>query len=47
MTAESRLPKSILDKAIKCGNEFGWFGWRQSDFIEVIESARKLKMAIE
>ncbi len=36
---EERLPKSILDKAIKSTNEFGW---RQEDFLEVIEAARKV-----
>src|SRR5882672_5879643 len=40
---EKRLPETILKKAIKSGNEFGW---RQSDFIETIETARKLKMGI-
>jgi hypothetical protein len=43
LIAESRLPKTILDKAIKSGDEFGW---RKADFLEVIESARQLKMAI-
>jgi len=43
MKEENRLPKSILDKAVRSGNEFGW---RQSDFIEVIETAKQLKMAI-
>ena len=40
---ERRLPETILNKAIKSGNEFGW---RQTDFIETIETARKLKMGI-
>lgn len=40
---EKRLPETILNKAIKSGNEFGW---RQIDFIETVETARKLKMAI-
>jgi hypothetical protein len=40
---EGRLPETILKKAIKSGNEFGW---RQTDFIETIEAARKLKMGI-
>jgi hypothetical protein len=43
MKEEIRLPKSILDKAVKSGNEFGW---RQSDFLDVVETARQLKMAI-
>ena len=40
---ERRLPETILKKAIKSGNEFGW---RQTDFIETIETARKLKLGI-
>lgn len=40
---ERRLPQEILDKAIKSTNEFGW---KQTDFLEVIEAARQLKMAI-
>lgn len=40
---QRRLPETILNKAIKSGNEFGW---RQIDFIETVETARKLKMAI-
>jgi hypothetical protein len=40
---EKRLPKSILDKAIKSTNEFGW---KQEDFREVIETARKTKLAV-
>ncbi len=40
---EQRLPKSILDKAIKSTNEFGW---AQEDFPEVIEAARKIKLAV-
>ena len=40
---EKRLPATILKKAIKSGNEFGW---RQTDFIETIETARKLKLGI-
>ena len=40
---EKRLPETILKKAIKSGNEFGW---RQSDFLETIETARKLKLGI-
>jgi len=38
-----RLPKSLLDRAIRSGNEFGW---RQTDFLEVVEAARKEKLAI-
>ena len=40
---EKRLPETILKKAIKSGYEYGW---RQTDFIETIETARKLKMGI-
>src|ERR1700712_871574 len=40
---ERRLPEKILNKAIKSGNEFGW---QQTDFIETIEAARKLKIGI-
>jgi hypothetical protein len=39
---EQRLPKSILDKAIKSTNEFGW---RQEDFLEVIEAAKQTHLA--
>ncbi len=42
MIEENRLPKAILDKAVKNGNEFGW---RQSDFLEVVETARQLNLA--
>ena len=40
---ENRLPKSILDKAIKSTNEFGW---TQNDFFEVVETARQNFIAI-
>jgi hypothetical protein len=40
---ERRLPETILKKAFRSGNEFGW---RQTDFIETIETARGLKIAI-
>ena len=40
---ERRLPETILNKAIKSGNEFGW---RQPDFIETILTARRLKLGI-
>ena len=40
---ENYLPKYILDKAIKSGNEFGW---KQDDFIEVVKAARQRFMAI-
>ncbi len=42
-TEEQRLPKHILDKALKSSGEYGW---RQQDFSEVIEAARKAKLAI-
>jgi hypothetical protein len=40
---ERRLPETILKKAIKSGNEYGW---RQIDFVETIETARKLRLGI-
>jgi len=40
---EHRLPKTVIAKAIKSSNEFGW---RQQDFQEVVEAARKTRMAI-
>lgn len=40
---EHRLPKRTREKAIESGNEFGW---KQKDFKEVIETARKVPMAI-
>jgi hypothetical protein len=40
---ENKLPKHILEKAVKSGNEFGW---RQSDFIEVVETVRQMELAI-
>lgn len=40
---ERRLPKTILDKAIKSKNEFGW---TQNDFLEVVETARQNFIAI-
>jgi hypothetical protein len=41
---ENRLPVHLLEKSIKSGSEYGW---RQSDFLEVVEAARKLEIAIE
>lgn len=41
---ENRLPVHLLEKSIKSGSEFGW---RQNDFLEVVEAARKLNIAIE
>ncbi|MFN5539667.1 MAG: hypothetical protein ACK481_06390 [Candidatus Melainabacteria bacterium] len=43
MKEENRLAKSILDKAVRSGNEFGW---KQSDFLEVVEAAKEFRMAI-
>ncbi|MBS1593495.1 MAG: hypothetical protein JST90_04180 [Bacteroidetes bacterium] len=43
MQPEDRLPKYILDKSIKRGNEVGW---RRSDFISVVEAAMKIPMAV-
>lgn len=40
---ENKLPKYVLDKAVKSGQEFGW---RQSDFIDVIEAAKQMELAI-
>ncbi len=40
---EKRLPETILNKAVRSGNEFGW---RQQDFVETIETARKLRLGI-
>ena len=41
---ENRLPVALLEKSTKSGSEYGW---RQNDFLEVIEAARKLQIAIE
>ena len=41
---ENRLPVHLLEKSIQSGSEYGW---RQSDFLEVVEAARKLQIAIE
>jgi hypothetical protein len=38
MTAESRLPREILDRATLRGNEYAW---RIEDIPEVIEAARR------
>lgn len=40
---EHRLPKEILDKAVKSGDEYGW---RESDFLQVVEYARGNFMAL-
>ncbi len=41
---ENRLPVELLEKSIKSGTEYGW---RQNDFLDVVEAARKLQIAIE
>lgn len=41
---ENRLPVNLLEKSIRSGSEYGW---RQNDFLEVVEAARKLQIAIE
>jgi hypothetical protein len=41
---EHRLPVHLLEKSIQSGSEYGW---RQNDFLEVVEAARKLQIAIE
>lgn len=41
---EHKLPVHLLERSIMSGSEYGW---RQSDFAEVIEAARKLQIAIE
>lgn len=41
---ENKLPVSLLEKSIKSGTEYGW---RQNDFLEVVEAARALQIAIE
>lgn len=41
--AEQKLPKHILAKSIKINNEFGW---KQEDFIDVINAAKEIPMAV-
>lgn len=41
---EFKLPVHLLEKSIKSGSEYGW---RQKDFLEVVEAARKANIAIE
>ncbi|WP_131505668.1 hypothetical protein [Mangrovimonas yunxiaonensis] len=38
-----KLPKNILDKAVKSGQEFGW---KRDDFVDVIDSALSENLAI-
>jgi hypothetical protein len=40
---ETKLPKHILEKAIKSGNEYGW---KEIDVLEVINSAVEIGLAI-
>ncbi len=40
---EQLLPKSIIDKAIKSGNEFGW---KQQDFSEAVKAAKQNHLGI-
>jgi hypothetical protein len=40
---ELRLPQHFLNISVKRGNECGW---KQNDVLEVIEAARKVRMAI-
>jgi hypothetical protein len=41
---ENKLPVALLEKSIRSGSEYGW---RQNDFPDVVEAARKLQIAIE
>ena len=41
---ENRLPVDLLEKSIQNGSEYGW---RKDDFLDVVEAARKLQIAIE
>lgn len=43
MISELKLPKYILDKAVKSGQEFGW---KRDDFVDVINSALSENLAI-
>jgi hypothetical protein len=43
MLRKRKLPDNILNKAIKNGNEYGW---KQSDFIEVVKTATQMQIAI-
>jgi hypothetical protein len=40
---ELRLPKHLIEKAIKSGNECGW---KKTDILDVVEAARQIPMAI-
>lgn len=41
---ENRLPVALLEKSVQSGSEYGW---RQQDFLDVVEAARKLQIGIE
>jgi len=41
---ENRLPVELLEKSIRSGSEYGW---REQDFLAVVEAARKNQLAIE
>ncbi|RZJ66885.1 MAG: hypothetical protein EOO50_08340 [Flavobacterium sp.] len=41
---EHRLPVELLEKSVQSGSEYGW---KQEDFLDVVEAARKLQLAIE
>ncbi|WP_319231663.1 hypothetical protein [Draconibacterium orientale] len=36
-----KLPKNILDKAVKSGQEYGW---RRDDFVDIIDAALPLDL---
>jgi len=40
--AENRLPGNILAKSVKRSNEYGW---REHDFIDVVNAAKEIPMA--
>ena len=40
---ENLLPKNILDKAIRRGNEYGW---KKEDFIDVVRAAKSVNLVI-
>ena len=43
LMVESKLPKNILEKAVKNGKEYGW---KETDLIEVINTAVENRLAI-
>lgn len=40
---KNRLPKRLLEKAIKSNREYGW---KQNDFLDVVNTAKEIPMAI-